>query len=238
MEDLQLGGLRLIQKKNAFRYGMDTVLLADFANIRPGDRVADFGAGSGILPILLHGRNKGGSYTAFEINPAMAELCERNFRLNGMEDRSRTCACSVEEAPQLLAGNPVDAVISNPPYGTPGATLVNPDPYVAIARHQEKDTLRVFLLSAFRILKGKGRLSMVYPAPQMLSLMETCHQCHLEPKRIRMIHPFIGHEANLCLLEAVKDAKPGLKVLPPLVLYDSDRAMTPELKKIYHLSEL
>lgn len=235
IEDLQLGGLRLIQKTDAFRYGMDSVLLADFAALRPEDTYADFGTGTGILPLLLTGRHKGRSCHAFEINPEMAGLAVRNTVLNRLEESITVHACSVEEAPVLLAPCSVDAVVSNPPYGRPGATLRNPDADLSLARHQGEDTLHLFLTAAFRILKGKGKLFLVYPASDMLLLMDACREAHLEPKHFRLIYPYADRPARLVLLEAVKDAKAGLHPMPPLIVYRRAGEMTDELKRIYHL---
>ena len=237
LEDLQIGGLKLIQKKNNFRYGMDAVLLADFANIRPRDNVADFGTGTGILPLLLIGRGKGQRYTAIEIQPEMAEMARRTMAMNHLEDRVSILQADAADAPEILGSCSVDAVICNPPYGMPGRSMQNQRQALATARHQGQETLSRLFISALRILKGKGKLFLVYPAAQMFSLMTELRAAHLEPKHFRLVYPDAKHGANLVLMEAVKDARPLLQPMPPLIVCQENGDLTNELKSIYHMLE-
>ena len=237
LEDLQIGGMKLIQKKHNFRFGMDSVLLADFARIRPGDTVADFGTGTGILPLLLIGRGKGARFYGLEIQEEMAEMARRTMRLNRLEDRVEVFCADVTRAPELLDACSMDAIICNPPYGMHGQAMIPQAESLATARHQRKDTLPRFFTAAFRVLKGKGRLFLVYPAAQMFSLMMELRQAHLEPKRFRLVYPDLRHAANLVLMEAVKDARPTLLPMPPLLVYGESGDLTGELKSIYHIQE-
>lgn len=235
VEDLQLNGLKLIQKKNAFRFGMDSVLLAHFASIRPSDVVADLGTGNGILPILLKGRDKGKHYYAVEIQPEAADLAERNAALNHMDDCMQVIRGDVEEIKRLIQPGSLDAVISNPPYWHPEASLESPYHAKATARSQKNDTIDRFFRTSFEILKGRGKLFLVYPAPQMLYIMKKLQSNHLEPKRFRLVYPKADKPANLVLLEAVKDAKPTLHPMAPLIIYREDGYLTNELKSVYHI---
>ena len=237
LEDLQFAGLRLIQKKQNFRFGMDAVLLADFARVKPRDTVADFGTGTGSLPVLLSGRGKGARYIGLEIQPEMAETARRNMRLNGLEERSEIFCADVADAEKLLGMCSVDTVVCNPPYGMPGKVMVNRDEPLATARHQGKHTLRQFFGSAFRVLKGKGKMFLVYPAAQMFSLMTELRAAHLEPKHFRLVYPDADHPANLVLMEASKDARPLLQPMPPLIVRERSGDLTNELKSIYHMVE-
>lgn len=235
LDDLQLAGMRILQKEAGFRFGMDAVLLADFARVEERDTVADFGTGTGILPVLLRGRGKGKNIHAFEIQPDMADMARRTMELNRLTECVTVHSMPVEEAMTVLAPCSVDAIVCNPPYGLPGTTLQNPSDALRLARHQTAEGLKAWLVMAYRLLKGKGRLSVVYPAPRMLEMMQAMEQAHLTPKRFRLIYPAAHKAANLVLIEAVKDAKPMLHPEPPLIVYEADGSMTPELKKIYHL---
>lgn len=237
IEDLQLNGLRLIQKKKAFRFGMDTVLLADFADIRPGDTAADLGCGNGILPLLLIGRGKSRHIHAFELMGEAAGLAERNVKMNGLENRITVVHADAAEAAAHIGLCSVDAVVCNPPYGHPDASLASENLEKAAARTQEEDTLHRFFKGAYEILKGKGKLSIVYPAPQMLHVMKALQAHHLEPKRFRMVYPRADRAANLVLIEAMKDAKPMLHPQPPLIIYRENGSLTDELKSVYHITE-
>ncbi|MGN0778462.1 MAG: tRNA1(Val) (adenine(37)-N6)-methyltransferase [Aristaeellaceae bacterium] len=235
LDSLQLAGLRILQKEHGFRFGMDAVLLADFARIGPKAHVGDFGTGTGILPLLLYGRGKGVQFDALEKQADMADMAQRTIRLNGLEERMTIHALPVEEACQAIAPLSLDAIVCNPPYGLPGTTLHNPSETLRMARHQEAGGLSGWYRMAYRLLKGKGKFSMVYPAPRMLEAMDELQQAHLAPKRFRLVYPRQDKPANLVLIEAMKDARPMLHPEPPLIVYQADGSMTDELKAIYHM---
>lgn len=235
IEDLQLAGLKILQKEKGFRYGMDAVLLADFARMGRRDAVADFGTGTGILPLLLYGRGKGKTYDAFEIQPDMADMASRTMALNCLEETIRVHCMRAEEAHTILGYGKMDAVVCNPPYGIPGGTLKNPDHSSAIARHQDTGGIMPFLLSAYRILRVRGRFSMIYPAQRMLEAMEQMDQAKLTPKRIRMVYPSVDKPANLVLIEGQKEAAPLLHQEPPLIVHEKDGQESEEIRRIYHL---
>lgn len=234
LDDLQFAGLKILQKTAGFRFGMDAVLLSDFVRAEAQATVADFGTGTGILPLLMWGRGKGQRFEAFEIQREMADMARRSVALNGLSARIRVHEASVEEAPSLLSSGSVDVIVCNPPYGMPGATLHNPGLSKDLARHQDPRGLKPWFTAAYRLLRGKGRMALIYPAPMMLSLMNDLSRAALIPKRFRLIYPRVDKPANLVLVEAVKDARPTLQPEPPLIVYEQDGTMTPELRKIYH----
>lgn len=235
VEDLQLNGLRLIQQRNAFRFGMDSVLLAHFADIKSGDTVTDLGTGNGVLLFLLYGRGKGKKYYGIDIQEKAAELAKKNVKLNHTEDQMRIIRDDAENASYHIAPCSVDAVVCNPPYGQPSAALSSPNETKAIARNQDGETIDHFLSGAFQILKGKGKISLVYPASQMLYIMKRLQAHHLEPKRFQLVYPYLHRPANLVLVEAVKDAKPTLHPMPPMIVYETDGSLTKDLKSVYHI---
>lgn len=237
IDDLQLEGLRILQKTGGFRFGMDAVLLADFARVEARDRVADFGTGTGILPLLLAGRGRGACFDVFEIQPDMADMAKRSVDLNGLTERITVHNLPVEEADSVVEPGTLDAIVCNPPYGVPGTTLLNPAKNLSTARHQTEAGLTDWYRMAYRLLRGKGRFHMVYPAPRMLEAMMALSKARLEPKRFRLIYPYADKPANLVLIEAMKDAKPMLHPEPPLIVYEKDGSMTAELRRIYHITD-
>jgi len=237
IDDLQLAGLRILQKEQGFKFGMDAVLLADFARVDARDRVADFGTGTGILPLLLAGRGLAAHIDAFEIQPDMADMAARSVALNGLEERITVHNLPVEDADSVLQLGSLDAIVCNPPYGVPGTTLLNPEKKLSLARHQGEEGLTAWFRMAYRLLRGKGRFAMIYPAPRMLEAMAALSKARLEPKRFRMIYPYADKPANLVLIEAMKDAKPMLHPEPPLIVYQPDGSMTAELRRIYHITD-
>lgn len=234
LDDLQFAGLKILQKTTGFRFGMDAVLLSDFVRAEPSATVADFGTGTGILPLLLWGRGKGKRFEAFEIQPDMADMARRSVAMNGLSEQIHVHLASVEEAPLLLLPGSVDVVVCNPPYGTPGATLHNPGPAKDVARHQDARGLKPWFTAAYRLLRGRGRMALIYPAPMMLALMNDLARAALTPKRFRLVYPRVDKPANLVLVEAVKDARPTLQPEPPLIIYEQDGSLTETLRNIYH----
>lgn len=237
MDDLQLAGLRIIQKNSGFRFGMDAVLLADFARVEERSRAADFGTGTGILPLLLAGRGRGAHIDAFELQADMADMAKRSVALNGLTERIAVHHLPVEAADSVVQPGTLDAILCNPPYGVPGTTLLNPAKALSVARHQTEAGLMDWFRMAYRLLRGKGRFHMIYPAPRMLDAMTALSKARLEPKRFRLIYPYADKPANLVLIEAMKDAKPMLHPEPPLIVYEKDGGMTAELMRIYHLTD-
>ena len=237
VDDLQLCGLQIIQKDKGFRFGMDAVLLADFARVEERDRIADFGTGTGILPLLLAGRGRGVHFDALEIQADMADMAKRSVALNGLTERIAVQHCPVESADSVILPGSLDVIVCNPPYGVPGTTLHNPAEALSTARHQSEAGLTDWFRMAYKLLRGKGRFHMVYPAPRMLEAMTALSKARLEPKRFRLIYPYADKPANLVLIEAMKDAKPMLHPEPPLIVYEKEGCMTAELKRIYHIKD-
>ena len=236
LEDLQLKGYRLLQKKTGFRYGMDSVLLAHFASIAPQGTVVDFGTGSGILPLLLYGRNKGSCFYGLELVPELAEMAQRTMTLNGLQDVIHILCADAGKANLYFDKCSVDAVVCNPPYFLENESVHSPDQKKEIARTTCPEILRDFCKAAFSILKGKGKLFIVYPAVKMLEIMKLLQAHHLEPKRFQMVYSSVSKPAHLVLIEAVKDAKPTLHPMHPLIIFDEHNHLTNELKSVYHIS--
>ncbi len=236
LDDLQFAGLHILQKKSGFCFGMDAVLLADFARIHPSDRVVDLGTGTGILPLLLCGRGKGSTFDALEIQQDMADMAARSVQWNGLEDRITVHPVPVERIREILPVGSRDAVVCNPPYHGAGTSLPNPDPARNLARHQGEGGLDAFLEAARWVLRVRGKLFMIYPAQRMLEAMQAMDRVHITPKRFRMVYPAVNRGANLVLLEGVRDARPSLHTEPPLIVYGPDGQMTEELRTIYHMT--
>ncbi len=236
VDDLQYKGLRIIQHPDGFRFGMDAVLLADYTRLRPRERVADLGAGTGILCVLLSAKRDDTVFHAIELQPGMADMAARTMRLNGLQGRVQTHCADVLDAPALLGCEQTDAVVCNPPYGKRESALVNPSETLATARHETAGNLDAFLRAGSAILRNHGRMTLCFPAPRFLELCDGLRACRLEPKRVRMVCAHAADAPYLLLIEAAKNARPQLLWEPPLIVYGPDGAPTEELDRIYHIS--
>ncbi len=236
IDDLQLNDLHIIQSENGFRFGMDAVLLSDFATVRPREHVIDMGTGTGILPILMSAQRSDATFSAFEIQPEMASMAARSVRLNHLEERIRIYGEDMCNAASLLGYECAHLVTCNPPYGKQGSTLKNATQSITTARHEEALTIERWVASCAAVLRNQGRLCMVFPAQRLLELTDAYRQHRIEPKRIRMVYAKVDRAPYLVLLEGMKNAKPGLLWMPPLVVYDQEGRETPEIDRIYHRS--
>ena len=233
LDELGRKGYRIIQHTKTFCFGIDAVLLADFARIRRRDRVLDLGCGNGILPLLLAARDKGASFVGVEIQPRQAALARRNMALNGLAGRCRILEADLKEISGTLEPASFDAVVTNPPYMKRGSGLVNPEGAKALARHEITCELSDVLREAAAMLRPGGSLFLVYRCWRMAELLGELPRHGLLAKRLRVVYSRRETEGELVLLEARKGGAEGVKVLPPLIIYDAPGVYSEEIRRIY-----
>ena len=236
IDDLQ-NGYFVIQDPEKFCFGMDAVLLADFALVRKNEQVLDLGTGTGIIPILLAARTESGRITGLEIQKDCADMAERSVRYNHLEDRIRIVQGDLKEAARLMGAASFRVVTCNPPYMIGGHGLSNPELPKAIARHEILCTLDDVAGAASDVLMDHGRFYMVHRPFRLAEIMVVLRAHHLEPKRIRLVYPYVDKEANMVLVEAVKGGNPRVAVEAPLIVYDRPGKYTREILEIYHMTE-
>lgn len=232
LDDLQ-NGYMLIQKKNTFRFGVDAVLLADFADVKRKDKVLEMGTGTGIIPILLHAKKSPTSITAIELQEDMAEMAQRSVLYNKLQDRITVKCMDLKEAPSLLGRAVYDCVITNPPYMKQQCGINNPVETKAISRFEVKCTLQDVVESAKQLVRSGGKLFMVHRADRLVDIIYTMRSLDMEPKRIRFVHPSIGKRPNLVLIEGARGGNPELKFMDPLYIHDQNGEYTEEIYRIY-----
>ncbi len=209
------GRLKLIQSRDGYRFSIDAVFLSEFVTIRPEDVVLDLGTGCGIIPLLLLTTRPLSRVFGLEIQRELADQAMRNVSLNGFEDRMKVILGDIKHPP--IQKNRVDVVICNPPYRKKDSGRLNPDMRRAIARHELLASVDDILRTARNLLRKRGRIAMVYPADRMVDLVARMRRCNLEPKRIQFNYPGYESGAKLVLIEAWLGARPGAKILPPLM---------------------
>lgn len=233
IDDLQRGGLRIIQREDGFRFGTDAVLLADFAAVKRGERVCDMGTGTGVLPLLLSARAEDATFDAFEVQPEVAGMAQRSVALNGLEARIRVHRADCREASAVIGHETVQLVVTNPPYTALGAGLVSPEAARAKARSDSDCPLTEWMAACARVLQNGGRLCVVFPAPRLLELCDAMRGAKVEPKRVRFIVARPESAPKLVLVEGKKRGRPGLHLMPMLVTHTADGGFTEEMRRIY-----
>lgn len=234
LDDLQYKGLRLLQKKEGFCFGVDAVLLAHFAQASKSSTIIDLGTGTGIIAVLLAAKKGPKKLIGLEIQPEMAEMAERSIRLNGLEKSVQIVQGDIREAVKLFGAAAFDVVVSNPPYMEKGGGLLNPADTKAIARHEVLCTLEDVVSTAAKLLRPGGKFFMVHRPQRLVDIIWNMRKADLEPKKLRLVYPSPGKKPNLLLISGTKNGNPELKIQEPLYVYDSTGNYSKEIEEIYN----
>lgn len=233
IDELQRNGYQIIQNENGFCFGMDAVLLSGFAKVKRGENVLDLGTGTGIIPILLEAKTEGRHFTGLEIQETSADMAQRSVCLNDLNEKVEIIRGDIKEATDLFGKASFDVVTSNPPYMTGQHGLVNPDMPKAVARHEILCTLEDVIGQASALLKENGRFYMVHRPFRLAEIMVTMSRYRLEPKRMKLVYPFVDKEPNMVLIEGLKGGRPRVTVEKPLIVYEKPGVYTSEIYDIY-----
>ncbi len=233
LDDLQIKGYEIIQRPGRFCFGMDAVLLSSFARVRRGERALDLGTGTGILPILLEAKYEGCFYAGLEIQEESADMARRSVVHNGLADKIEIVEGDIKEASELFGAASFDVITTNPPYMIAEHGLRNPGDAKYIARHEVLLNLEDILRESAKILKPKGRFYMVHRPFRLAEILARMSEFGIEPKRMRLVHPYIDQEPNMVLIEGMRGARPRMRVEAPLIVCERGGGYTQELLKMY-----
>lgn len=234
LDDLHYKGLELIQNKKEFCFGIDAVILTGFTKVKENERVLDLCTGTGVIPLLLSAKTKGETFWGCEVQDTMVDMAKRSVAYNALESHVQIVHRDLKTLEKEHTDGKFHVVTCNPPYMNTGGGLVNPYAGKAIARHEILCTLDDVVAAAARMLLPNGRFYMIHRPQRLVEIFEVCRKYQLEPKTLRMVHPFATEEATMVLLECISHRNPLLKVLPPLVIYESQNQYTNELNEIHY----
>ena len=236
IDDLQYKGLKIIQNEKDFCFGIDAVLLSDFAKgIKDGSNVVDLCTGNGIIAILLSGKTNAKEIVGVEIQEHVAEMANRSVEMNNIQDRVKIINEDLTKLKEKIKAGTVDAITVNPPYKAKNSGLINERDTKTIARHEISCTLEDIIIEAARELKSSGNLYMIHKTERLVDILSLMRKHNIEPKRIRFIHPNVNEAPNLVLVEGLRCGKAFLKVEKPLYVYKENGEYTDDIKEIYGL---
>lgn len=233
IQTLHAKNYRIVQDQDFFCFGIDAVLLADYAKVQPDEKVMDLCTGNAIIPLLLHAKEPSLELHCMEVQKVIFDFAKESIELNSLEDKISVINEDLKNAFLHFEKNSFDVVTVNPPYMIDDAGKGNANDCKTIARHEILCTLEDVVSAASGLLHSKGRLYMIHKPFRLAEIFSTLQKHKLEPKNMRLVYPSIDKEPSMVLIEAVKGARSRIKIAPPLITYGPDGAYTEEIKKIY-----
>ncbi len=233
LDELQRNGYVIIQDPKRFCFGMDAVLLSGFAQVKSGERALDLGTGTGIIPILLEAKTSGTHFTGLEIQQESADMAKRSVRLNKLESKIEIVSGDIKDASRIFGASSFHVVTVNPPYMIGNHGLQNNLDAKTIARHEILCTLEDIMRESTKLLLPKGRFYMVHRPFRLSEIMCVMTKYGIEPKRMRLVYPYIDREPNMVLIEGLRGGKPRMTVEKPLIVYQAQGVYTDEIIEWY-----
>lgn len=233
LDSLQRNGYVIIQHPRRFCFGMDAVLLSGFAQVRQKERALDLGTGTGIIPILLEAKTQGEHFTGLEIQPESADMASRSVKLNCLESKIDIVTGDIKDASKRFGASSFDVITVNPPYMIGSHGLKNSQDAKTVARHEVLCTLDDVVRESAKLLPPKGRFYMVHRPFRLSEILCTMAHYGIEPKRMKLVYPYVDKEPNMVLLEGLRGGRPRMTVEKPLIVYQEEGKYTDEIYEIY-----
>ena len=235
IDDLEFKGLKIIQNEKGFRFGMDSVLLSDFAkNIKNNSTVLDLGTGTGIIAILLCGKTNLRKVVGIEIQQDVANMAKRSSQLNNLQDRFEVVNTNIIDLKNIYEKQSFDVIVTNPPYKKENTGITNENEAKLISRHEITANLEDFISISKDLLKDKGEFYMVHRPERLVDILSLMRKYKIEPKILKFVSPNKNKEPNLILIKGIKNANSFLKIEKNLYVYNEDGKYTNEILKIYN----
>lgn len=233
VDDLQRGGLRIIQNPDWFSFGIDAVLLSAYAKARPGQTVVDLCTGTGIVPLLLSAKTEAAKLIGVELQTEVADMARRSVALNALQEKIDIITADAMALAGVVAKGSVDVVTCNPPYFKAQGGIHNPHEVKRLSRHEVALSLEGLMASVRDLLRPSGHFYMVHRPDRLVDILFWARTYKLEPKRLRLVHPKAGQPPNLVLIHFVKHGGHELRFDAPLIVYGPEGGFTQEIFDLY-----
>ena len=234
--DTLKNGYKVLQDSERFQFGIDAVLLADYASksLKEKESVIDLGTGTGIIPLLMVNKCKTAAFTGLEVQKESADMAARSVAMNELEGQIQIVHGDLKEAGSLFPRHSFNVVTCNPPYMIDAHGRNNEQDALTIARHEVLCTLEDVVTAADYLLASHGSFFMIHRPFRLPEIFSSLEKHKMEMKRMRLIYPFADKEPNMVLIEARKNAKRRLTIEPPLIVRNDDGEYTVEVQDIYN----
>ena len=234
--DTLKNGYKILQDSERFQFGIDAVLLADYASksLKEKESVIDLGTGTGIIPLLMVNKCKTAAFTGLEVQKESSDMAARSVAMNGLEGQIQIVHGDLKEAGSLFPRHSFNVVTCNPPYMIDAHGRSNEQDALTIARHEVLCTLEDVVTAADYLLASHGSFFMIHRPFRLPEIFSSLEEHKMEMKRMRLIYPFADKEPNMVLIEARKNAKRRLTIEPPLIVRNDDGEYTIEVQDIYN----
>ncbi|MGI5921702.1 MAG: tRNA1(Val) (adenine(37)-N6)-methyltransferase [Syntrophomonadaceae bacterium] len=234
LDDLIINGLKIIQPRTGYRFSLDSVILAHFADLRQAENIVDLGSGNGVIPLILSQRKPSARITGVEIQPQMVDRSRRSIQINMLADRVEILNMDIRNIQKEWQGGCADLVISNPPFWRKNEGKISNNPEEAGARHELNLTLSELVSQAGHILRPGGNFALIQRASRLPEIMQELRRNNIGVRRLQTVHSLPDKEAKQVLVEGQKGARSDLKILPPLIIYQQPGQYTQQLLAIYY----
>lgn len=232
IDDLQIKNCKIIQKKDGFCFGIDAVLLANFVKYKKGDKLADLGTGTGIIPIIIRAKSDISKIYAIEIQEQIADMARRSIKLNNFEDKIEVLNINLKDSLSYIEKQSLDIITTNPPY-MPKDKLLSTNDIMKISRNEIYCNICDIMKVSSQLLKPNGKMYMVHRPSRLCDIFVQARKYNLEPKIMQMVYPKIKKPSNMVLFQFTKNAKPEIKMLKPLYIHKEDGSYYDEINDIY-----
>jgi tRNA1Val (adenine37-N6)-methyltransferase len=232
LDELRGYDLCIVQPREGYRFSLDPLLLCAFTGTGEGQRVIDLGTGSGIIPLLLARKSEKATVVGVELQEEMAELADRNVKMNGLSDRVEIISGDILSLRGRYPVSSFDLVIANPPYRKPESGRISPRAGRDRARHESTATLKDFLETAKYLVRPAGTIAFTYLPLRLAEFCATASGLKISLLRMRMVHGNARASARMVLIELAKGRRAGLEVQPPLMVFEADGEYSEEVKRI------
>lgn len=223
--------LKIYQNTDMFQFSLDSVMLANFVTINQKiNNILDIGTGNAVIPIILS-KKTNAKITGVEIQKQSYELACKSLKINNLEKRIEVINDDIKNYYKNIETETFDVITCNPPFfKLEEQSNLNDSDYKKIARHEIALNLEDIIQISKKLLKNKGRLAMVHRPERLIEIITIMKNNNIEPKKICFLYPKKNKEANILLIEGIKNGKPGIKILPPIISHNEDGSYSDKIK--------